>query len=56
MSTYSASELLRLWARQEVTVEQTMGHLLQNLLAVTQALAELEKRLRRLEQQLADKR
>ncbi|MEZ4736208.1 MAG: hypothetical protein R3E79_54675 [Caldilineaceae bacterium] len=55
MSTYSASELLRLWARQEVTAEQTIGHLLQNLLAVTQTLADLEKRLRQLEQQVAAK-
>ncbi|MEZ4730880.1 MAG: hypothetical protein R3E79_27475 [Caldilineaceae bacterium] len=41
--------------RQEVTAEQTIGHLLQNLLAVTQTLAEVEKRLRQLEQQLAAK-
>jgi len=55
MSTYSAPELLRLWARHEVTAEQAIGHLLQNLLAVTQALADLEKRLRQLEQQLTAK-
>ena len=53
MSTYSAPDLLRLWALGEVTPEQTIGHLLQNLVAVTQQLTELEKRLRLIERQLS---
>ena len=55
MSTYSAPNLLRLWALGEVTPEQTIGHLLQNLVAVTQQLTELEKRLRLIERQLSVK-
>ena len=52
MSTYPAPDLLRLWALGEVTPEQTIGHLLQNLVTVTQRLVELEKQLRQIEQQL----
>jgi hypothetical protein len=56
MSTYPAPDLLRLWALGEVTPEQTIGHLVQNLVAVSQQLAEVEKRLRLLEQQLSVQR
>jgi len=49
---YPASDLLRLWALGEVTPEQTIGHLVQNLVTVTQHLAELGKRRREIEQQL----
>ena len=52
MSTYPAPDLLRRWALNEITPEQTIGHLLQHLITVTQRLAEVEKRLRQLEQQL----
>ena len=41
--TYSLSELLRKWGKNELTVEQAMGHFFQHL-------TELEKRLRNLEQ------
>lgn len=51
MSTYPAPDLLRLWSLNEVTPEQTIGHLLQHLVALTQRLAEVEKQLRFLEQQ-----
>ncbi|MEZ4735186.1 MAG: hypothetical protein R3E79_49455 [Caldilineaceae bacterium] len=51
MSTYPATDLLKRWALGEITPEQAIGHLVQNLVAVTQQLAELEKRLRQLEQQ-----
>ena len=51
MSTYPANELLRLWSLGEVTPEQTIGHLVQHLVTITQRLTELEKRLRQLEQQ-----
>ena len=55
MSTYPAPDLLRLWVLNEVTPEQTIGHLLQHLVALTQRLADLEKQLHRLEQQVAAK-
>lgn len=51
MSTYPANELLHLWSRGEVTPEQTIGHLVQHLVAITQRLTEIEKRLRQVEQQ-----
>ena len=51
MSTYPAPDLLRLWSLGEVTPEQTVGHLVQHLVAITQRLTELEKRLRQVEQQ-----
>ena len=55
MSTYPAPDLLRLWVVNEITPEQTIGHLLQHLVALSQRLADLEKQLHRLEQQLAAK-
>ena len=51
MSTYPASDLLRLWSLGEVTPEQTIGHLVQHLVTITQRLTDLEKRLRQVEQQ-----
>ena len=51
MSTYPAPDLLRLWSLGEVTPEQTIGHLVQHLVTLTQRLSELEKRLRQVEQQ-----
>lgn len=50
MSTYTLPDLLKHWQLGELTAEQAVGHLLQNLLAVAQRLAEAEKRLRQLEQ------
>jgi len=55
MSTYPAPELLRLWVLNEVTPEQTIGHLLQHLVTLSQRLADLEKQLHCLEQQVAAK-
>ena len=51
MSTYPAPDLLRLWSLGEVTPEQTIGHLVQHLITITQRLTEVEKRLRQVEQQ-----
>ena len=51
MSTYPAPDLLRLWSLGEVTPEQTISHLVQQLVTITQRLTEVEKRLRQLEQQ-----
>jgi hypothetical protein len=42
--------LVKEWAKGELTVEQAIGHLLQNLYWLFQRLAEIEKRLRQLEQ------
>ena len=50
MSTYPIQELLRLWRQGKLTAEQAVGYLLQNLLPWSQRLAELEKRVRQLEQ------
>ena len=50
MSTYTIPELIQLWRKGELTIEQAVGHLLQNLLALVQWRAEVEKRLRQLEQ------
>ena len=50
MSTHSIPELLHLWGKGKLTVEQAVGHMLQNLLALFQWRSEVEKRLRALEQ------
>jgi hypothetical protein len=52
MSTYPLDELRHKWSLGQLTTEQIAGHLLQHLLAQGQRLAELEKRLRQLEQAL----
>ena len=50
MSTYTVPELLQKWARSELSLEQAIGYMLQNLLGVGQRLSEIEKRLRQLEE------
>jgi hypothetical protein len=50
MSTYSPSELLSLWKKRELSLEQAVGYLLQNLLNLSQRLNEIEKRLCQLEE------
>jgi hypothetical protein len=49
-STYTLAELLRKWGKQELTVEQAIGHFCQHLTAFATRLSEIEKRLRTLEQ------
>ena len=49
MSTHSIHELLSLWAKGELTVDQAVGHLMQNFLALFQRQTDIEQRLRRLE-------
>ena len=49
-STYSLSELLRKWGKNELTIEQAIGHFFQHLTAFATRLTEIEKRLRNLEQ------
>ena len=48
--TYSLAELLRLWRLGDLTAEQAVGHLLQNLAPLQQRQTDQEKRLRRLEE------
>lgn len=50
MSTYTIPDLLKRWIRGEMTAEQALGHVLQNLLALSGRLAEVEQRLEQLEQ------
>ena len=50
MSTYSLPDLLQQWAQGNLTADQAIGHVLQNLLTFAHRLADLEKRLRQLEQ------
>ena len=50
MSTYSIGTLLRLWKQNEVTSEQAIGYAIQQIAALTERLADLEKRFRHLEQ------
>lgn len=49
MSKYSVKELLSLWAKAELTNEQAIGHLIQNLVASTERIDQLERRIRLLE-------
>ena len=43
MSTHPIPDLLSLWAKGELTADQAIGHMLQNLLALSQRLVALEK-------------
>ena len=52
MSTYPLPELLHRWSLGQISAEQAIGHLVQNLLAITQRQTELEKRVRHREQLL----
>lgn len=49
MSKYSAKEILSLWAKGELTSEQAIGHLIQNLIACVERIDQLEKRIKTLE-------
>jgi hypothetical protein len=45
MSYHSIEELIELWKREKLTVEQMIGQMLQSLQAQQQRLRELERRL-----------
>lgn len=45
MSTYSPQELLKLWKQQELPVEMTTGHILQNLVFMQDALDAFKREL-----------
>ena len=50
MSTYSLPDLLHQWAQGNLTADQAVGHVLQNLPLLLQRLTDLDKRVRQLEQ------
>ena len=43
MSTHPIPDLLSLWAKGDLTADQAIGHILQNLATLSQRLAALEK-------------
>jgi hypothetical protein len=53
MSTYPVDDLLRRWGRGDLTPEQALGYLLQNVVLLADRLAEAERAIRKLEQALA---
>jgi hypothetical protein len=55
MSTYTIPELWQKWKLGELTAEQALGYLLQNMPALLQRQTEMEKRLQHLEQRLNTK-
>ena len=55
MSTYTVHELLEKWKLGEVTTEQTLGYLLQNVLAQGERQIAMEKRLQQVENRLNTK-
>ena len=52
MSTYSVVELLQKWKLGELTAEQALGYLLQNMSGLVQRLTDAEKRIQHLEQRM----
>jgi len=50
MATYSPTELLNKWKRNELTAEQALGYLLQSFLTHSDRQTDIEARVRRLEQ------
>ncbi|MEZ4731157.1 MAG: hypothetical protein R3E79_28890 [Caldilineaceae bacterium] len=55
MATYALPELSRRWEHEQITSEQVIGQLILYVTEQQQRLAELEKRLRQLEQRIAPK-
>jgi hypothetical protein len=51
MATETPGLLYKQWERNELSVERAVGQLLQHLVAQSERLAELEKRLRQVEQE-----
>ena len=50
LSTYSLEKLLQLWRREELTVEQAVGHLLQHLATLETQSHSLQKQVQSLQQ------
>ena len=49
MATYSLEKTLQLWKQEELTAEQAIGQLLQQMAALEQRVQQVEKRLRAVE-------
>jgi hypothetical protein len=56
LSTYPVDDLLRRWGRGDLTAEQALGYLLQNVVTLSTRLAAAERAIRQLEQELAGKK
>ena len=50
LSTYPLEKLLQLWRREELTVEQMIGHLLQHLSALEAQGQALQKQVQQVQQ------
>ena len=48
MATYSPQDLLKLWKQQEIPLEMTTGHILQNLAAIQETLEAVTRELAQL--------
>lgn len=48
MSTYTIEEVLQKWKLEEITAEQAVGHLLQNLQHVSDRVSLVERRVEKL--------
>ena len=46
MSRYDAPELIRLWALEKITAEQTIGQILQHMQELIDRVTTIEQRLR----------
>jgi hypothetical protein len=54
MATYSLDELHNRWERDEMSVEQMLGHILQHLLRIEREIRTLKDLLRKCAQRLKD--
>ena len=54
MSTYLIYQLLDLWDKGKLTIEQAIGHALQHLQSHLRRVQDLERRVRELEQRVDD--
>lgn len=52
MAAYPPKDLSHPWEHSQITSEQAIGQLIQHLIELNQLLADLEKRLRQIEQRL----
>ncbi len=55
MATYTIPELWQQWKLGELTAEQALGYLLQNIVAQEQRQTAIEKRIQALEHRLSAK-
>jgi len=49
MAAYSLEKMLQLWKQEELTAEQAIGQLLQQVAALEQRVQQVEQRLRAVE-------